>query len=613
MASVGTPKKRKVCEMQKTETILGVLRERGLKKLPVERLYRQMFNPDLYLQAYARISRNDGALTPGTTDETADGMNLAKIDQIIDNLRHETYRWSPVRRKYIAKKNSSKLRPLGIPTWSDKLVQEVMRMLLEAYYEPQFSPYSHGFRPGRGCHTALQEIKRTWLGTVWFIEGDIRGCFDNIDHDLLLSMTRKDIHDGRFLRLLQELLRAGYMENWKYGRTLSGTPQGGIISPLLSNIFLNKLDQFVEQQLLPQYNRGTKRAKNHAYDRLTSQINKARKCGDHSEANHLRKQRRLLPSRDTHDPAYRRLRYCRYADDFLLGFIGTRTEAEEIKVALKEFLGSEMKLEMSDEKTLITHAKTEKAHFLGYELSIMHSDTRLTGEINGRYANGKVRLGIPEAVIQNKVKQYLVNGKPIHYAAKLHDSAFSIVANYQSIYRGLVNYYILAHNLQKMTRLKWVMDLSLTATLANKFRTSRTKIYQRYRAEVKVGNRQYKALQITLERSGKSPLVATWGGIPLIRTDTVQFLDDTPAQVWNRVESEVLERLLADTCEVCGKHTRCDVHHVRRMSDLKVRQGREIPKWKELMISRRRKKLVVCKDCHHQIHQEQPYQRHKRT
>jgi retron-type reverse transcriptase len=173
-----------VCVMQSAATLLGVIQDRGSRGLPLERVYRQLFNRELYLQAFARIASNEGALTPGATAETADGMSLADIDAIIEALRFERYRWTPARRVYIEKKNSTKKRPLGIPVWSDKLLQEVLRMILEAYFEPQFSPSSHGFRPGRGCHTALQEIKRTWLGTTWFVEGDIAACFEASSHYL---------------------------------------------------------------------------------------------------------------------------------------------------------------------------------------------------------------------------------------------------------------------------------------------------------------------------------------------------------------------------------------------------------------------------------------------
>jgi len=236
--------------MRTAETILNIIQDRGRRKLPLDDVYRQMFNPDMYLRAYAKLYKNDGAMTPGTTEETVDGMSQEKIAKIIEAIRYERWHWTPVRRVEIPKSNG-KMRPLGMPTWSDKMVQEVIRSILEAYYEPQFSKHSHGFRPKRGCHTALIEIQNVWKGTKWFIEGDIKGCFDHIDHHILMTILRENIQDNRFLRLIEGALKAGYCEEWTYHPSLSGTPQGGIGSPILSNIYMDRLDRFVQETLMP--------------------------------------------------------------------------------------------------------------------------------------------------------------------------------------------------------------------------------------------------------------------------------------------------------------------------------------------------------------------------
>jgi retron-type reverse transcriptase len=216
--------------MQSADIVLGVLRERGRQGLPLERLYRQLFNEQLFLVAYGRIYANDGAMTAGVDGETPDGMSLGTIQEIIGRLRTERYRFAPARRVYIPKKNGTR-RPLGLPAWSDKLVGEVVRLLLEAYYEPRFSARSHGFRPGRGCHTALDEIASTWTGTTWFIEGDIADCFGSLDHEVLLAILGEHIHDQRFLRLVEGMLQAGYLEDWTWHATHSGAPQGGVVTP----------------------------------------------------------------------------------------------------------------------------------------------------------------------------------------------------------------------------------------------------------------------------------------------------------------------------------------------------------------------------------------------
>jgi group II intron reverse transcriptase/maturase len=299
--------------MQNAATVLDVLRDRGRRGLPCDELYRQLFNPHLYLLAYGRLYSNDGAMTPGADGETVDDMSLGKIGRIIDALRCERYRFTPVRRVYIEKKNG-KLRPLGLPSWSDKLVGEVTRLLLEAYYEPQFSGRSHGFRPGRGCHTALTEVAVNWTGTTWFIEGDISDCFGSLDHDVMLSILAEKIRDNRFLRLLRGMLQAGYLEDWEWNATLSGAPQGGVASPILSNIYLDRLDKFVETVLIPEYTRGKLRRHNQEYRKVQYALAQARKRGDRAEARRLRRRLRNLPTGDPQDPAYRRLRYCRYAD-----------------------------------------------------------------------------------------------------------------------------------------------------------------------------------------------------------------------------------------------------------------------------------------------------------
>lgn len=586
--------------MRDAETILNIIRERGSRKLPLENIYRQLYNRNLYLYAYARIYANDGAMTPGATDETVDGMSIAKIDALIEELRYERFRWTPVRRKHIPKKNSNAKRPLGLPTWTDKLLQEVIRMILEAYYEPQFSSLSHGFRPKRGCHTALQEIRRKWTGTVWFIEGDITQCFDRIDHQVLTAILGEKLHDNRFLRLIGNLLQAGYLEDWQYHKTLSGTPQGGVVSPILSNIYLDRLDQFVEQKLLPLHNRGDKRKRNSEQQSLRKRARRREKAGKFEEAKRLRQQAQELPSGDPNDPNFRRLRYVRYADDILLSFAGPRIEAEEIKQQLAHFLREELKLELSERKTLITHARTEAARFLGYEIRTRHQNAKRDKD-GRRCINGQIRLQVPIDVVKAKCRFYMRNGKPIHRSERIFDSDYSIVAQYQAEFRGIVEYYRLAENLYRFSILKWMMERSLVMTLAAKHRTRVSRIYRKYKTVIKTDEGYYKVLKVVVPRGDeKPPLVAYWGGISLRRKlDAV--LDDQPATNFNQ-RSELLQRLLANTCELCGSTDNIEVHHIRRLSSLKKKGRKEPQSWAKLMARRRRKTLVVCRQCHWDIH-----------
>jgi group II intron reverse transcriptase/maturase len=590
--------------MRTTDTILGLIHERGAKGLPLERVQRLLYNPNLYLTAYGKLYRNKGAMTEGATDETVEGMSQEKIERTIEALRDGTFQWKPVRRVYIPKKDGKK-RPLGLPDWPSKLVQEVIRLVLNAYYEPQFSGHSHGFRPERGCHTALREVK-TWDGTTWFIEGDISKCFDRLDHQVLLSILQEKIHDEPFIRLISELLEAGYLEEWKFHATLSGTPQGGVLSPLLANIYLDRLDTYVEQELIPEYTKGERRKRNPAYHTLGTGVYRLRKQGRTEEAKLLRQQMQQLPSQDPEDPDFRRLKYVRYADDFLLGFTGPRSEAEEIKQKLEVFLREHLKLELSQTKTLVTHARTERARFLGYEVQVLHNDRKQT---NGRRSvNAQIGFQVPNDVIDQKCQDYTEEGKPIHRPELLKDTEFSIVSTYQAEYRGLVDYYRLAHDLsQKLPRLKWVMRRSLVKTLATKLQIPGKQVYKRYQATITVKGKSYKGLRVTKEREGKKPLVAEWGGIPLT-WNIGATLNDQPEHIWN-TRSELEERLLEDTCEYCGAHERCQVHHVRALKDLQVKGRRPKPRWMVLMAARQRKTMVVCKTCHEDITYGRPMRR----
>ncbi|MFM0878763.1 reverse transcriptase domain-containing protein [Streptococcus suis] len=584
--------------MRTAKTILTVIHERGKQDKPLERVYKLLFNRELYLIAYAKLYPNNGAMTKGVTEETIDGMSIQKIDRIIEQLRRETYYWRPARREYIPKKNG-KHRPLGIPVWSDKLLQEVIRMILEAYYEPQFSEHSHGFRPKRGCHTALQEIQ-TWKGTRWFIEGDISSYFDTIDHDVLITMLSRQIQDGRFIRLIKNMLEAGYLDDWKFHKTISGTPQGGVISPLLANIYLHQFDKWVGEELIPQYTRGKKQKANSAYNRLSRRIKCYQDKGDYKKAHQLIVERRNLPSVDTYDTSYRRLRYVRYADDFILGFTGSKAEAKAIKKQIGDFLNTKLSLELSQEKTLITHATGESAKFLGYEIKAQRVNDYIDNK-GRRSANGVIALFVPASVIESKCRQYMKNGKAIHRNNLLHDDDFSIVQTYQQEYRGLVQYYILAQNLSWFSKVYWYMETSLLKTLAFKHKSSINKMLAKYKTTTTSTNgRTVPCLQVVVPREDKPPLVATWGGISLSYKKKA-VIEDAPYQVYGG-RTELIKRLLANKCELCGSEENIEVHHIRKLADLNKHNGKLVPKWKEIMSARCRKTLVTCRDCHYAIH-----------
>jgi len=599
--------------MQTANHILQAIRKLGEERIPLTRVYRSLYSEDLFFNAYGKIYRNEGATTPGSTGNTADDMSMDRIQRTIEALRYERFYFQPVRRAYADKKNGGQ-RPLGQPDFDDKLVQEVLRQMLEAYYEPRFCDSSHGFRPGRGCHTALLTIKQKFAGTTWFIEGDIKGCFDNIDHDVLLSILSKDIQDGRLLELIRRSLKAGVMEDWTYKPTYNGVPQGGILSPLLSNIYLNELDRFIEDELIPQYSRGKQRARNSEYARVTQQVRTARRRGD-SNLDELIQHRRQLPSGDTQDPTFRRLKYIRYADDFILGFIGPRHEAEEIKAAIGVFLWDKLHLQMSEPKTLITHARTEQARFLGYAISVQQANDKIAqhGSVKHkklRSVNGTIRLGIPYGLVQERAQRYQRNGKIMQEGQLLMYSDAHIIDTFQSRFRGLAEYYRYAADRNRLNHLKYIMQVALVKTLAGKFKIRATQVYRRYHGRMMVDDHEYRTLQVEVPTKHGSRLIY-WGAISL----RVQKLDWNASPLNEQepypkeyARNDLITRLNANTCELCGSTERIRVHHVRKLSDLKQRwSGRkEKPKWVQRMIALQRKTLIVCHECHIDIHAGRP-------
>ena len=351
--------------MQPTTAILDRIMRNSRKNNEeiFTRLYRYMLRPDLYYLAYNKLYRNKGAATKGVDDDTADGFSEEKINRIIQSLADETYMPKPVRREYIPKKRSStKKRPLGLPSFTDKLVQEVLRMILEAVYEPTFSDFSHGFRPHRDCHTALKSLKKEFTGVSWFIEGDIKGCFDNIDHKVLVGIISSKIKDARLIKLIWKFLKAGYMEDWKYHTTYSGCPQGGIISPLLSNIYLNELDKFAEKVAKAFY-KPRDRVRTPEYAKIQCKKDYAQKLlktatGQKKvellkRVKSLKSELRKVPCSSKTDKV---MKYIRYADDFIIGVKGDKSDCEHIKRQFSDFISEHLKMELSEEKTLITHS-----------------------------------------------------------------------------------------------------------------------------------------------------------------------------------------------------------------------------------------------------------------
>jgi group II intron reverse transcriptase/maturase len=572
--------------MRTTEEVLNLVQQRGTEGKPLERIYRLLKNPNLYLSAYGKIYRNQGAMTPGTSSETVDGMSLAKIEGIIEKLNNNSYEFSPTRRIHIPKKKGT--RPLGIPTWSDKLLTETVRLILESYYEPQMSRNSHGFRPEKGSHTALRQIQNEWTGVVWIIEGDIKGFFDNVNHEKLLEILARNVKDEQLIKLIRKMLEAGYMDKETLKPSWKGTPQGGIISPLLANIYLNELDKYIENRIA-ETNSGKEREVNPEWKRRLDRAYRYRKRGNEQKARELEKEAKVLSSSNPMDPEFRRMKYIRYADDFVIGYIGTREEAEQIKEQIRNFLKEELNLELSEDKTLITHASSERARFLGYEIDTQNEQSRRVS--NGRRSlRGKIKLRIPKDVLAEKAGRYL----DTHRDSIINDEDYSIVETFASEYRGIVEYYKLARNVRELSTLKHRAERQLVGTLAKKHKISVKQVYRKYKED--------NLLVVQVERPGKEPLRAVWG------EETLSYRPSGQQKPQRRTGGtvELVKRLLAEKCEWCGTEGKVEVHHIRALKDLSKPGRKEIPEWMRRMSARKRKTMVLCEQCHDKITHGKP-------
>ena len=581
------------------------------KDYTYERIYRNLYNPQFFYTAYQNIYAKEGNMTKGSDDRTIDAMSLKRIDGLIEKLKNETYQPAPARRHYIPKKNGKK-RPLGIPSFDDKLVQEAVRMILESIYDGYFEPTSHGFRPNCSCHTALTCIQKYYSGVKWFIEGDIHAFFDEIDHDILTDILRERIKDEKFIRLIRKFLRAGYMEDWQFHKTYSGTPQGGVISPILANIYLDKLDKYMKEYA-ENFNMGKKRAVSPEYWRISSKIRKRtlklRNITDVGkrqmileEVRELKKQQLQTVPTDPMDNGYKRFRYERYADDFLIGVIGSKEDCRRIKQDIKVFLEKKLHLELSDEKTLITNAKSP-AKFLGYEITVRHNEVPSKGK-NGRLCrnrNGTVVLKIPPDVIKKKLLGYgamkLVphNGteiwKPCSRDYLITQENAEIVLRYNMEIRGLYNYYSLALNCGILNNFRFVMQYSMFKTLANKHKCSKKKIIMQMRMGKDFGVKVQTA-------GGKEHTILFYNdGFKRKKVSYVDC-DSLPNGAVYYSRTKLTDRLAAKKCELCGiEGVPLQMHHVRKLKDLRGKDH-----WEVIMIARQRKTLAVCEECHRKIH-----------
>ncbi|MCM2978679.1 group II intron reverse transcriptase/maturase [Priestia aryabhattai] len=591
----------------------NLIKHAGNPNYQFQRLYRNLYNVDFYLDAYNKIYANEGNMTSGVDGKTIDGMSLERINSLIESLKNHTYKPTPVKRVYIPKAKGGK-RPLGIPSIEDKLVQGIIKSILEAIYESKFSDRSHGFRKERSCHTALIQIKKTFNSAKWFIEGDIKGFFDNIDHQILINILRKHINDEKFIVLIQKFLKAGYLEDWKFHKTYSGTPQGGIISPILSNIYLNEFDKYMEEYK-SKFDKGEKRKADREYSKLGSRKSARVKALEKNRykmtkeeitkrldgIREVREMMDQLTPTDPMDKAFRRLQYVRYADDFIISVIGSKEEAGNIKADITNFLKEKLNLELSQEKTLITH-HDKFARFLGYDIATEKREKVLYLENGFRtFKKGHIVLYVPKEVWVNKLKNLGAlnlksmtgewQGKSRSNMRNLDD--LEIISIFNAEIRGLYNYYKLAKNVSVLNKFHWIMEQSFLKTLAGKYKTSKQKAFKKYSFEGEIGVK-YKTktgekIMLFHEKSYKRQ------GTP----NTYYKVDNIEETVKIfGASTSLAERLRAKKCEWCGtENVPLEMHHVRKLKNLKGKA-----KWEKHMIARKRKTLAMCIPCHKKLH-----------
>jgi group II intron reverse transcriptase/maturase len=579
-----------------------------------QRLYRNLYNPDFYLLAYKNIYANGGSMTPGVNGITIDGMSSQRIAKLIESLKDRSYQPNPARRTYIAKKNNpAKKRPLGIPSGDDKLVQEVIRMLLESIYEPNFSDASHGFRPQKSCHTALTKIQKTFTGAKWFVEGDIKACFDSFDHHVLIDILRKRIDDEAFISLMWKFLKAGYMEQWQYHMTYSGTPQGSGMSPILANIYLNELDRYMGEYKARFYK--PTRTANPAHRNMASKIfyykakndkvwddlsvEEKKECA--RTLRQMRSEQRKLPTHPVQETSYKAIQYVRYADDFIVGVIGSHEDAKKLKQDLTVFLKEKLGLTLSTEKTKITNT-AENARFLGYDISVSRSQDikRLKNGKRQRVYSGVVQLRMPLEKWTAKLLEYGAirikkdesgkeRWKTMPRGKLINRTDIEILSRYNSEIRGLYNYYAIAGNVSTLNHFSSRMKYSMLKT--SKYRCKVRKIKERY-----VKNGEFTVAYKT--KSGMKESVYYHDGFRKKTEPALGQVDMLDIYKKYDKPNSLAIRLHTNKCELCGMD--CDgleMHQVRRLKDLNGEQ-----EWERIMLQRRRKTLAVCPSCHIEIH-----------
>jgi len=496
---------------------------------------------------------------------------------------------------------------LTVPSTDDKLVQEIIRMLLESIYEPTFSNLSHGFRPKHSCHTALTQVQHHFIGVRWIVEGDIKACFDSFDHHVLIDLLRRRIKDEAFIALMWKFLKAGYMEQWEYHQTYSGTPQGSGMSPILANIYMTELDTFMEEYKSRFDSEPFKRNASKEYEKTARRYRKAKArldSGDPTrddirEFKEAQKLKLSTPYADVLDEHFKKIQYNRYADDFIVGVIGSKQDALQIKEDIRRFLAERLKLTLSDEKTKVTHS-SEKVRYLGYDMAVCRSKATKRDK-NGALKRpwyGKVFLYVPHVKWENKLHEYKAMEvkwaesrgrdfwRPMPRKELMNKTDIEIVSQINSEIRGIYNFYRLAENVGVLSKFYYMMRYSLLKTYAGKYRTVVSKIIRRY-MRGGVFRVQYST------KGGPKVCEFYHDGFKKQDFGYDNVRDTLPQFVRYDGRNTLANRLRAGVCEMCGGKTEdIRMYHVRSLKKLTGNTESE-----RLMMKMRRKSLALCPNC----------------
>lgn len=565
-----------------------------------DKLIHIVSDVNILILAYEYIKSNPGNFTPGVNPTTLDKIDLEWFHNVSNKLKAGKYNFSPARRSYIPKPgNSKKKRPLTISSPRDKIVQKAILFILEAIYEPSFLDYSHGSRPGRGTHTALNYIKYKFKESKWCIEADIESNFPNINHKILMNLLKKRITCPKFLSLIKNSIKAGYVEEGKFFESNIGLFQGNITSPILNNVYLHELDLYMDG-LINLFHLGKRRKKNPEYRRFQYLMEKAK--GDSSEIKSLRKQRRKVNSKDPFDRDFKRLCYVRYVDDFVVGVIGSREDTVELEEKIRMFLKNELKLTLSSEKTLITHFSKQYITFLGTLIKGTWEREKKLATVKRKGVTRKEKVTsrtVLKAPIKLLFEKATLNGffkkrnnefVPTYVGRCINLDHEDILRYYNSVIRGILNYYSFANNHKSLGSLIHGLKFSCARTLALKYKLRHvSKVFRKFGTNLKKSRES--EIELYIPKTFK-PLKKF--KINVVEPDSVIFSN------WN---NKLTKSNLFKQCVICGSTKHIEMHHIRKVRDLKSKLRKKNTDFFSLqMAAINRKQVPLCAEHHKALH-----------